>query len=92
MGGAMDLLCGAKKVIAATTHTAKGSPKILKKCTLPLSAEKEVDLIITEMAVIEVTEKGLVLREIHPDTTIEEVRSMTGADLMVEGEIKTMSV
>ncbi len=92
MGGAMDLLCGAKRVIAATTHTAKGKPKILKKCTLPLSAEKEVDLIITEMAVIEVTKNGLVLREIHPETTLEEVCSLTDADLIVEGEIKKMDV
>lgn len=90
MGGAMDLLCGAKKVIVATTHTAKGRPKILKRCSLPLSAQKEVDLIITELAVMEVTDKGLVLREIHPDTTIEEVASLTDADLILEGSVATM--
>jgi len=90
MGGAMDLLCGAKKVIVATTHTAKGQPKILKRCSLPLSAQKEVDLIITELAVMEVTDKGLVLREIHPDTTIEEVASLTEADLVIEGEVAKM--
>jgi acetate CoA/acetoacetate CoA-transferase beta subunit len=90
MGGAMDLLCGAKKVIVATTHTAKGRPKILKRCSLPLSAQKEVDLIITELAVMEVTDKGLVLREIHPDTTIEEVASLTEADLVIEGEVAKM--
>ena len=90
MGGAMDLLCGAKKVIVATTHTAKGRPKILKRCSLPLSAQKEVDLIITELAVMEVTDKGLVLREIHPDTTIEEVASLTEADLIIEGEVAKM--
>ena len=92
MGGAMDLLCGAKKVIVATTHTAKGRPKILKRCSLPLSAQKEVDLIITELAVMEVTDKGLVLREIHPDTTIEEVASLTDADLILEGKVATMPV
>jgi acetate CoA/acetoacetate CoA-transferase beta subunit len=92
MGGAMDLLCGAKKVIVATTHTAKGRPKILKRCSLPLSAQKEVDLIITELAVMEVTKKGLVLREIHPDTTIEEVASLTDADLILEGNVATMPV
>lgn len=90
MGGAMDLLCGAKKVVVATTHTAKGRPKILKRCSLPLSAQKEVDLIITELAVMEVTHKGLVLREIHPDTTMEEVSSLTDADLIIEGEVAKM--
>jgi acetate CoA/acetoacetate CoA-transferase beta subunit len=83
MGGAMDLLCGAKKVIVATTHTAKGKPKILKKCTLPLSAAHEVNLIITELAVMEVTDHGLVLLEIHPETTVDEVRSLTDAELIV---------
>lgn len=92
MGGAMDLLVGAKKVIAATTHTNKGKPKILKKCSLPLSAQNEVDLIISEMAVMEVSERGLILREIHPDTTVEEVQSLTDADLIIEGEIKKMNV
>ena len=92
MGGAMDLLCGAKKVIVATTHTAKGRPKILKRCSLPLSAQKEVDLIITELAVMEVTKKGLVLREIHPDTTIEEVASLTDAYLILEGNVAIMPV
>ena len=90
MGGAMDLLCGAKKVVVATTHTAKGRPKILKRCSLPLSAQKEVDLIITELAVMEVTHKGLVLREIHPDTTMEEVASLTDADLIIESEVAKM--
>ena len=93
MGGAMDLLCGAKKVIVATTHTAKGDkPKILKKVSLPLSAANEVDLIVTEMAVMEVTKAGLVLREIHPDTTIEEVRSLTDAELIIDGPVLTMEI
>ena len=92
MGGAMDLLCGAKKVIVATTHTAKGKPKILKKITLPFSAKNEVDLIVTEMAVMEVTKAGLVLREIHPDTTIEEVRSLTEAELIIDGSVQKMKI
>lgn len=92
MGGAMDLLCGAKKVIVTTTHTAKGQSKILKKCSLPLSAAHEVDLIITEMAVMEVTPRGLILREIHPETTIEEVRSLTDADLIIEAPVGKMEI
>ena len=90
MGGAMDLLCGAKKVIVATTHTAKGKPKILKKCTLPLSAAHEVNLIITELAVMEVTEQGLLLLEIHPETSVEEVRSLTEADLIIKEPVRIM--
>ncbi|MFP4459561.1 MAG: 3-oxoacid CoA-transferase subunit B [Candidatus Zixiibacteriota bacterium] len=92
MGGAMDLLTGAKKVIVATTHTAKGRPKILKKCKLPLSAEKEVDLIVTELAVMEVTEKGLKLLEINPDTTIDEVVSLTDAELIIDDNVKDMKI
>ncbi len=84
MGGAMDLVAGAKKVIIVTTHTAKGDkPKILEKCSLPLTAYKKVDMIITELAVMEVTEEGLVLREISQDTTVEEVVSKTGAKLII---------
>lgn len=90
MGGAMDLVAGAKKVIIGTIHSQKGEPKILKKITLPATAVKKVNLIVTELAVIEVTEKGLVLREIAPTTTIEEVQSLTEAELIIEGEVKTM--
>ncbi len=92
MGGAMDLLCGAKQVIVATTHTAKGKPKILKKCTLPLSAAHEVNLIITELAVMEVTEKGLLLREIHPETTVADVQAQTEAELIIDGQVARMDV
>lgn len=90
MGGAMDLLVGAKKVILAMEHTAKGNHKIMKKCTLPLTAAGQVDLIITEMAVIEVTGKGLVLREIHPDFTVDQVQQATEATLIVTPDLKLM--
>lgn len=90
MGGAMDLVSGAKKVIIGTLHTQKGTPKILKEITLPATAVNKVHLIVTELAVMEVTEKGLVLKEIAPTTTIEEVQSLTEAKLLIEDEVKTM--
>lgn len=92
MGGAMDLVTGAKKVVVAMQHTGKGEPKILKKCTLPLTAKGKVSLIVTELCVIEVTDAGLVLKEIHKDTTIEEVKSLTEADLIITEEVKIMDI
>lgn len=91
MGGAMDLVTGAKRVIVAMQHTGKGEPKILKKCRLPLTAKAEVDLIVTELCVIEVTKEGLVLREINKDTTIEEVISLTEATLIIPEEVHIMN-
>jgi 3-oxoacid CoA-transferase subunit B len=86
MGGAMDLVAGAKKVIVAMEHTTKdGGHKIVKRCTLPFTGLKVVSLIVTELAVIEVTPRGLVLKEIASDTTVEAVRKATGAGLIVEG-------
>jgi acetate CoA/acetoacetate CoA-transferase beta subunit len=82
MGGAMDLVVGAKKVIVAMTHTQKGAPKILKKCTLPFTAVGVVDLIITELAVIEVTQKGLVVKELLDGHTFEEVKAATEAEVI----------
>ena len=90
MGGAMDLVGGAKKVIVAMTHTAKGEIKILKRCTLPLTGAKKVSKIITEMGVLEVTPEGLVLTEYNPEYTIEEIQAATEATLIISKELKTM--
>ncbi|MCL2368167.1 MAG: 3-oxoacid CoA-transferase subunit B [Oscillospiraceae bacterium] len=88
MGGAMDLLTGAKRVIVAMEHTAKGAPKILKACNLPLTAPAAVDLIVTEMAVIEVTDKGLLLKEIGEGFTLEDVLAATEAELIIGEGLK----
>ena len=87
MGGAMDLVVGAKRVIIAMTHTSKGTPKILNKCTLPLTAFKQANLIVTEMAVIEVLEDGLHLLEVNPEFTIEQVVQATEAKLIIDNVI-----
>jgi 3-oxoacid CoA-transferase len=93
MGGAMDLVSGAKRVVVTMEHTAKdGSPKILDHCTLPLTGRRCVNLIVTEMGVIEVAEGGLVLKEIAPDTDVEAVKKATGTALMVAPDLKTMEV
>ncbi len=90
MGGAMDLLSGARKVIVAMEHTAKGSPKILKTCSLPLTAMGAVDLIITEMGVMEVTPEGLVLKEINSRYTLDEIKAATEAELIIPDNIVTL--
>lgn len=82
MGGAMDLLIGAKKVIVAMEHTNKGKHKILNSCSLPLTAKNVVSMIITEMGVFEYQEDGLCATEIHPDFTFEEVQAATEATLI----------
>jgi len=84
MGGAMDLVAGARKVIVAMQHTAKGTPKIMKQCSLPLTGVKCVDMIITEKAVFEVTEKGLVLKEIMPGSSLEDIQQYTDAEIVLE--------
>ena len=92
MGGAMDLVTGAKKVIVAMNHTAKGEAKILKKCRLPLTAVNAVDLIITEMGVMEVTPQGLYLKELNPEFTIEDIKAATEAELIIDENLKEMTV
>ena len=90
MGGAMDLVTGARKVIITMMHTQKGAHKILKKCTLPLTAEKCVDLIITEMGVMEVREDGIWVTELHPDYTWEQIQEATGCELHKDPNMKAM--
>ena len=90
MGGAMDLLVGAKKVILAMEHTAGTSIKIMKKCTLPLTAAGQVNLIVTEMGVMEITPKGIVLKEINPLFTVEQVQAVTEAQLIIADDLSDM--
>jgi 3-oxoacid CoA-transferase subunit B len=91
MGGAMDLVAGARRVVIAMEHaTRDGQPKILKKCTLPLTGVKVVDTIVTEMAYMRVTPEGLLLEEIAPGLTAEDVQKATGATLQISPTLKTM--
>lgn len=91
MGGAMDLVSGAKTVIVAMTHTAKGKPKIVKKCSLPLTSARRVDLIVTELAVIQPTDEGLVLRETAEGVSPQDVQDATDAHLLIRGAVGTMT-
>lgn len=91
MGGAMDLVVGAKKVIVAMQHTNKGAHKLFEKISLPATALKAVDMIVTEMGVIDIVPgKGFVLKELAPGVTVEDIQAATGAPVLVEGEIKEM--
>jgi len=92
MGGAMDLVTGAKRVIVAMTHTAKGAPKIVRRCSLPLTSVRRVDLIVTELAVIQPTAEGLVLREVAPGVAVEDVRRVTEARLLEADTVTTMLI
>ena len=90
MGGAMDLCTGCPEVIIVMLHTQKGNPKILKKCTLPLTAERCVSKIITEMGVMEVREDGIWVVELHPDYTKEDIQAATGCELHFDPNMKAM--
>ena len=92
MGGAMDLVAGANRVVVAMVHTAKGNPKIVPECSLPLTAVRRVSLIVTEMAVIEPTSDGLVLRERGPGVSVEEIEAATAASLIQLGEVPEMTL
>lgn len=92
MGGAMDLVTGAKKVIIAMVHTANGKPKIFKKCTLPLTAKGQVDMIVTELGVMRITPQGLLLVEKNKDVTIEEIMALNDSDLIISRDLKDMDI
>ncbi len=92
MGGAMDLVVGARKVIVAMEHTNKGKHKILRECTLPLTAKGQVNMIVTEMGVMDVTPEGIVLKEYNPEFTVEEIQEATEAKLIIAEDLKEMPV
>lgn len=93
IGGGMDLAFNAKRVICATEHTTKdGKPKIVKQCSVPLTAPQCVDLIVTDVAVIEVTDEGLLLREVAPGWTVEDVQALTEPELIIASDLKEIQL
>jgi len=92
MGGAMDLVTGARRVIVAMIHCARGCPKIVEECTYPLTSIRPVNLVVTDLAVIEPTPDGLVLRERAPDVSVAEILAATGARLLVPESVPEMQL
>lgn len=92
MGGAMDLVTGARRVIVAMTHTAKGKPKIVDACSVPLTSERRVDLIVTELAVLEPTAAGLILKELAPGMDVRSVQRATDTRLIVPSHVPYMAL
>ena len=92
MGGAMDLVSGAKRVIVAMQHVAKGESMIVKRCTLPLTSVRRVDLVVTDLAVIEPTDKGLLLKETAPGVTVQQVIASTACELIVPANVPEMAL
>jgi len=92
MGGAMDLVTGAKKVVVAMIHTAKGAHKIIEKCEWPLTSARPVDMIVTELAVIVTSEAGLVLKETAPGVSVADVLAATGTKLIVADDVRPMNI
>ncbi len=90
IGGSMDLIVGSKKVIVAMTHTSKDEPKIVKKCTLPLTAYREVDMIVTERCVFNITKDGLILTEINPLFSVDDIKNSTASDFFISKYLKNM--
>lgn len=90
MGGAMDLIVGAKRVILTMEHTANGKHKILKNCDLPLTAAGEVDMIITEMGVMKITPKGIELIELNSEFSLDEIKAATGCELIISNNLISM--
>jgi acetate CoA/acetoacetate CoA-transferase beta subunit len=92
MGGAMDLVCGAKRVIVAMQHTAKGAPKIVKKCSLPITATRPVDLVVTELAVIAFRDNRATLLETGPGIPVAQVMAATEAELIIADTVPEMQI
>jgi acetate CoA/acetoacetate CoA-transferase beta subunit len=92
MGGAMDLVTGAKRVVVAMQHTAKGAPKIVKRCNLPLTSARSVDLVVTELAVIAFEKGRATLVELAPGVSVQQVLEATEAELVVRGDVPTMQL
>ncbi len=90
VGGAMDLVTGAKNVIISMQHSRKGKPKLKKECSLPLTGLNVVDKVVTELAVFSFEEDGLVLKKKAPNTTVEDIRDLTGAEFVVESDLEEM--